>query len=222
MRAPSRTAVVCLGMLVLGTGLGIVVTSNGLPWWVSPMLSVIVYAGSVEFLLAGMLAAASPLAAIGVTTALVNSRHLFYGLTFPLHRVHGRFAKAYSVYTLTDEAYALISTTPSSELSSRKILTTQTGLYASWILGSVIGAAAGSAFLSEVPGIDFVLTALFVVLALDALRENPDRATVALALAAAAVALIAAPGAMLLVAMSVFAVALVARHTVVSRERVNA
>lgn len=212
MKVPSQVTVVWLGLFVLGIGLGVVVTGAGLPWWLAPVLSMAVYAGSVEFLLAGMLAAAMPLAAIAATTFLVNSRHLFYGLTFPLDRVRGRIAKCYSVYALTDEAYALVSTAPSATMTGRRILATQVGLHVSWVAGSLVGGLAGGAFLRHVPGVDFVLTALFVVLAMDAYRERPDRITVALALGAAALALVVAPSAMLLVAMGAFAGLLLARH----------
>lgn len=217
MKVPSRIAVVWLGLFVLGVGFGVVVTSHGLPWWLAPVISSVVFAGSVEFMLAGMLAAAVPLAAIAATTFLVNARHLFYGLTFPIDRVRGRTAKAYSVYALCDEAYALVTTAPSATMTGRRILATQVGLHASWAFGSLAGGLAGGAFLKDVPGVDFVLTALFVVLALDAFREDPDRTTVALALAAAGVALVLAPGAMLLVAMTVFAALLVARHVLATR-----
>ncbi|WP_051158798.1 AzlC family ABC transporter permease [Tsukamurella sp. 1534] len=217
MGVPSKTAVVWLGLFVLGIGFGVVVTSHGLPWWLAPIISGVVFAGSVEFLLAGMLATATPLAAIAVTTFLVNARHLFYGLTFPLHLVHGRAAKAYSVYALCDEAFALITTAPAETLTSRRILLTQAGLHSSWVAGSLLGGVAGGAFLRDVPGIDFVLTALFTVLAIDAFREDPDRTTMALALAAAGIALILAPGAMLLIAMCAFAGMLVARHLVARR-----
>lgn len=218
MKVPSRVAVVWFGLFVLGLGFGVVVTSHDLPWWLAPIISAVVLAGSVEFLLAGMLAASMPLAAIAATTFLVNARHLFYGLTFPLHLVHGRMAKAYSVYALIDEAYALVTTAPSDTLTGRKILTTQAGLHASWVTGSLVGALAGGAFLKDVPGIDFVLTALFVVLALDAFEADRDPITVALAVGAAALALLVSPSAMLLVAMCGFAVLLVGRHFVSRRK----
>lgn len=52
--AVHRTGPVWLGMFALGLGLGVLVTSNGLPWWLAPILSGAVYAGSVEFLLVAM------------------------------------------------------------------------------------------------------------------------------------------------------------------------
>ena len=55
-------------------GFGVVVTSHGLPWWLAPVISAAMFAGSVEFILAGMLAATAPVTAIALTTFLINSR----------------------------------------------------------------------------------------------------------------------------------------------------
>ncbi len=65
------------GLFALGAGFGVLVTSHRLPWWLAPVISVTMFAGSVEFILIGMLATAAPLASIAVTTFLINSRHLF-------------------------------------------------------------------------------------------------------------------------------------------------
>ena len=216
--AASRAGVIWLGLFVLGLGLGVLVASHDLPWWLAPMLSWVVFAGSVEFILVGLLAAATPLASIALTTLLVNSRHLFYGLTFPVHRIRSRAGRAYSIYALCDEAYALITTAPAESMPGRTMLWTQFGLQAFWATGSLIGGLAGGTVLGTVPGIDFVLTALFVVLAVDAYRADPDRVTVALALLAGVTAVLVAPGAMLLVAMTLFAALLVARHLITTRK----
>ncbi|MDJ0393593.1 AzlC family ABC transporter permease [Rhodococcus sp. G-MC3] len=209
LRDAARSAsVVWIGLLVLGIGLGVTVTTQGLPWWLAPIISGVLFAGSVEFILVGMLAAGMPIAAIAATTFLVNSRHLFYGLTFPLHRVDGRFAKLYSIFALCDEAFALAST----RMRSGQILWTQIGLHSSWVLGSFIGAAVGQVALGDVRGMDFVLTALFVVLALDTYRADPDRVTLMLACAAGALGLLLAPGSMLLVSMGVFTAVSIVRH----------
>ncbi|MGV7813177.1 AzlC family ABC transporter permease, partial [Mycobacterium kansasii] len=59
-------------------------------------------------------------------------------------------------------------------MTGKMILRTQVGLHVAWVAGSLVGGLAGGAFLRDVPGVDFVLTALFVVLAMDA---YPDRTT---------------------------------------------
>src|SRR6185295_5705992 len=96
-----------LGIFPLGVALGMLVMQAGLPWWLAPALSVAIFAGSLELLLVGMIAATAPLAAIAVTTLVVNSRHVFYAFSFPLHLVRNPVAKAYSVYSMIDEAYAV-------------------------------------------------------------------------------------------------------------------
>jgi branched chain amino acid efflux pump len=202
----------------LGVGFGVVVTGHGLPWWLAPVISGSMFAGSVEFLLAGLIAASAPIAAIALTTFLINSRHLFYGLSFPLHRVKGWYRKAYSVFALCDESYALRTAEDEQELTSGRMLWTQLGLHASWASGALVGGLVGASFLTNVEGLDFVLTALFVVLVLDAYRTRPDRVALALATAAAISAFLVAPGSMLLVAMSAYTVALVVRHRMTVQE----
>ena len=200
------------GLFALGIGFGVLVTSHDLPWWLAPVISATMFAGSVEFLLIGMLAAAVPIAAIATTTFLVNSRHLFYGLSFPLDRVQGRIAKAYSIFALCDEAYAIITSSDPATLTTRRISWTQLGLHFSWAGGALIGGLVGATMLSGVNGLDFVLTALFVVLTLDGYRAHRDRTTIILGAAAAAIALLIAPESMLLIAMILFTVALGVRH----------
>jgi len=207
------------GLFALGVGFGVLVTSHGLPWWLAPIISATTLAGSVEFLLVGMLAAAAPITAIALTTFLVNSRHLFYGLSFPLHRVTGGLRRAYSVFALTDEAYALTAGKDPGDLTSRRILWTQLGLHASWVTGALVGGLVGQSLLGDVEGLGFVLTALFVVLTMDAFRDRPDRCTPAAAVGSAVVAVLVAPASMLLVAMSVFTASLAARHHLSRRGR---
>jgi 4-azaleucine resistance transporter AzlC len=206
-----RTWVIWAGLFALGIGFGVLVTGHGFPWWLAPIMSATMFAGSVEFILVGMLAAGAPLAAVALTTFLVNSRHLFYGLSFPLHLVRGRMRKAYSVFALCDEAYALTAHRDPNTLTSGGILWTQLGLHASWALGALGGGVAGACLPSGLKGMGFVLTALFIVLTMDAFHENPDRIALGLAVGAALVAQVVLPGSMVLTAMCIFAAALIAR-----------
>lgn len=211
MQAAREAAGVWAGLFALGLGLGILVTGHGLPWWLAPLISALVYAGSVEFLLVGMLAAAAPVSTIAMTTFLVNSRHAFYGLSFPLHRVRS-WRKAYSIYTLSDEAYALVTRHEPQARSGNCIVWIQAGLHLAWTSGAALGALAGAVVPHDLAGMDFILTALFLVLAMDAWRRRPDAVTVAVSLVAAIVAATFAPGAMLLVAMIGLTIGSISRH----------
>ena len=95
-----------LGIFPLGLALGLLVSQAGLPWWLAPTLSVVVFAGSVELLLVSMIAAATPLLTIAVTVFAVNFRHVFYPFSFPIHVVKSLPGRAYSIYAMIDEAYA--------------------------------------------------------------------------------------------------------------------
>lgn len=208
--ALADTAAIGVGLFPLGVALGLLITQSGFAWWWVPLFSVLVYAGSVEFLLVGMVLAATPVAQIAAATALVNSRHVFYGLSFPLHRVRGRAARAYGVYAMTDEAFALTAGR-GSELTGPRITWIQVLCQAYWVAGGVVGALTGELLLGPVEGLEFTLTALFVVLAIDAVRSLGEVATPLVALACALVALAVVPGYMLVAAMAAFTVLAVVR-----------
>ena len=207
------SSAVGLGLVPLGLAFGVFLTHSGLAWWWAIVFATCIYAGSFEFLLVGLVGAVAPLATIATTAFLVNVRHVFYSLSFPLHRVDGTIARAYSTFALTDEAYALTTSGPGRSWTGRRIPWLQLFLHSYWVGGAALGAMAGSLIPSSVHGLDFALTALFAVLAVDAIRaRRDDLATPALALLCALVARFAFPGQMLLVAFGLFTAALVWRH----------
>lgn len=200
-----------LGLFPIGMAFGLLVVQSGLDWWWAPAFSIAIYAGSMEFLMLGLVAAMTPLASIAATTFLVNSRHLFYALSFPRHRVRGRLARAYCTYALTDEAYALTATLPEEEASSDRIVAIAVLCQSYWVLGGITGALTGSALPDDVRGFGFALVALFVVLAIDAIRATRDVPTPILAVGAALVAARIAPDQLLVVALGLFVAGLLLR-----------
>ncbi|MFH8659333.1 AzlC family ABC transporter permease [Streptomyces afghaniensis] len=65
-------------MLPLGPAFGALVVQSGLDWWWAGLSAALIYGGSFEFLLIGMVTAAAPLASIAVAAFLVQARHVFY------------------------------------------------------------------------------------------------------------------------------------------------
>lgn len=189
-------------------------TQSGLSWWWAPAFSMMIYAGSLEFLAIGMLLAVTPLAHVAFTAFMVNFRHAFYALSFPLHRVRGPLAKTYSMYALTDESYAVASTRPVTELTGGRILGIQAFCQVYWVGGGIVGALASLAIPGRIDGLDFALTTLFAVLAIDAFRVRRDVPTPVLALVCAIGAMWLAPGAFLIAAMGAFTALLLARYYV--------
>ncbi|BDM74652.1 branched-chain amino acid transporter AzlC (plasmid) [Streptomyces nigrescens] len=213
MAALKDSTSVGLALLPLGLALGVVITRAGLPWWCAPLFAAVVYAGSFEFLLVGLTVAATPLATIALTAFLVNVRHVFYALSFPLHRVRGRLAKGYSTFALTDEAYAMTTGGQAQSWSSARILSLQGIFQLYWVGGATTGALLGSLIPDRITGLDFAMTALFAILATDAVAERRnDLPTPVLALFSALAARLFFPGQLLLVAFSLFTAALLARH----------
>ncbi len=215
--AVADSSVVMLGIAVLGLGLGIILNAHGLPIWTAPLLSALVFAGSVEFLMVGMISGGASVASIALTVFLVNARHLVYGLSYPLHSVKGFWAKALAIHTLCDEAFALNSGPDRNERSGARILWVNTLIYVSWILSVVLGYVLGASLLSSLKGVDFVMVAIFTVLAMDGYRANPDRVTALFVAISAAIALIFAPSSFLVVALGSYVVLLLARFPVAKR-----
>jgi 4-azaleucine resistance transporter AzlC len=201
-----------LAIFPIGIAFGMVVTHSGLAWWWASVFSCVIFAGSLEFLVVGLTVAGVPLAQIALTAFLVNSRHVFYTLSFPLHRVTGRAAKAYSTFALTDEAYALTTGDAAQSWPGRRIVWLQAFIQAYWVSGATAGAVLGVLLPIHLAGLEFAMTALFAVLALDAFRARRDIPVSALALACALTARLVFPGELLLAAFALFTACLLARY----------
>jgi 4-azaleucine resistance transporter AzlC len=215
-----RTALpACVAVVPLGLALGVLVVQAGLAWWWAPVLGAIVFAGSMEFLLVGLLAAAAPLAQIAVSTLLVNFRHVFYAISFPMHRIQGRAWRAYSTFALTDEAYALTATPEAARWSRARIISIQAFFHLAWVLCVAAGAGLGSLIPPQVVGLDFAVTALFVVLGMEAYKVRRSVPVSALALGCAIVAGLISPANMLLIAMGLFSAALICSYVLTARRR---
>lgn len=211
-RAIADTLPVGAAMFPLGITFGLLVVQSGLAWWWTPIISGVIYAGSLEFLLVGLVTVRTPLLSIAFTTLLVNGRHVFYSLSFPLQNVRGRLARTYSMFALIDEAYALTATRPAASFTSGRILWTQALLQSYWVGGGLAGALAGQWLPATIRGLDFTLTALFTVLAIEAWRAERDLPGPLLALACAVTAGLLVPGGMLVVALVLYVLTLLARY----------
>jgi branched chain amino acid efflux pump len=207
-----------LGIVSLGIAFGALVVQAGLDWWWATVFSAVIYAGSFEFLLIGLVAALAPLATIATAAFFVNVRHLFYGLSFPLHQIHRRSAKIYSTFALTDEAYALTTTEAAQSWPGRRIVAVQLFMHLYWVTGATLGGLLAGLIPDTIKGLEFALTALFVVLAVDAVRaRHHDLATPALALLAAVLARVTFPDEMLVVAFLLFTTVLVLRRLLATK-----
>ena len=168
------TLPVLMGYLSIGIVFGWMMAAIGYaPTWAAAM-SVTIYAGSGQYLGVDLLANATPLADVAFLTLIINFRHLVYGLSM-LEKFRGiGWRKLYMIFSLTDETYALLAGVHPPEGVDEK------GFYFSiavldhlyWIGGSVLGAVAGSLITINTEGIDFAMTALFIVIAVEQWRST--------------------------------------------------
>lgn len=164
-----RTMPVMAGYLVLGAAYGILMNVNGYGiWWVL-LISVFVYAGSLQYLgITFFVAAVNPWYAFFMSLML-NARHLFYGLSMlDKYKEAGRL-KPYLVFALTDETFSVLcNEEPPEGLPKYWVyffVSVLDQLY--WVTGTVIGVLAGTMITFSTAGMDFALTALFVVIFID-------------------------------------------------------
>ena len=167
-----RSIPVMLGYIFLGIAFGLVLQKAGLgPGWAF-LISLVVYAGSMQFAMLGILTSGLGFVTTAVMTLFINSRHAFYGLTFIERFKKFKKAYPYMVFSLTDETYSLLCSMPRPEdFTDRQwdmaFFFVSLLDHAYWIIGSVIGAGAGQLIPFDSTGIDFAMTALFVVIAVD-------------------------------------------------------
>lgn len=170
------TLPVFFGYITLGIAFGLVLTDANYPWWLAPIMSVFMYAGAAQFIAIGMLAAGTPLSAIILTEALVNIRHIVYGLSLiTKYKTCGKW-KPYLIFALTDETYSLLTTVDVPEgvkpSTFYGLVSLMNQCY--WITGSIIGALIGHIIPFDLTGVDFALTALFAVLTVEQLLKTKD------------------------------------------------
>ena len=162
-----HTIPVMMGYVVLGIAFGLLLQKAGYHWVWALGISLFVFAGSMQFVLVGLLAQNASLTTVAVTTLLVNSRHLFYGLSF-IERFKAMGKRGlYMIFSLTDETYALLCAVgDSGTTEDRDRLSWWMALLdqSYWVTGSVIGAVLGSYITFDITGIDFAMTALFTVI----------------------------------------------------------
>jgi len=176
------TLPVLAGYLSLGIAFGLLMQQNGFGvGWVF-LSSCIIYAGSAQFLGVGLLTAGASLLQTAVVIFILNFRHFFYGLSMITQYRQTGAKKSYLIFGLTDETYAILSTTPTPpDVPADAFylwVTLLDHLY--WIAGSVLGATVGGWITVNTEGLDFAMTALFAVLFVEQWKTHPDhRAQVA-------------------------------------------
>lgn len=161
------TIPVMTGYIFLGFGFGLLLQSNGYNAWWALLMSLTVYAGSMQYVAVGLLAGGAGLLYTALTTLTVNARHLFYGISLVEKYKNTGKAKLYLVFSLTDETYSLVcgeNAGARAANQNRYFLLVSLFDQIYWVTGSVVGALLGEFIPINTQGIDFALTALFITI----------------------------------------------------------
>ena len=157
---------VMAGYVVLGMGFGILLQSKGYAWWWSLLMSATIYAGSMQYVAIDLLTSAASLITTALMTLLINIRHLFYGISMLKDYKDTGAKKPYLIFSLTDETFSLVCSAnlPNGVEKNKYFLFVSLFNQFYWVFGSVLGSIIGSSLPIDFTGIDFAMTALFVVI----------------------------------------------------------
>ncbi len=139
-------------------------------------MSGLIYAGSMQYVAIDLLAGGASLISAAIMTLMVNARHLFYGISMLERYKDTGAAKPYLIFALTDETYSVVCSGSVPEGVDRKKyyfwVSLLNQLY--WIAGGVAGALLGSVLPFDTTGIDFSMTALFLVVMTEQWKASHD------------------------------------------------
>ncbi len=183
---------VLCGYLFLGSAFGIMLQQAGYNAIWAFFCSLFVYAGTGQMLLVSFLKDGTPLLMVCLMTLLLNCRHMFYGLTFiEKFRSMGKRSH-YMIFSLTDETYSILCNYPKQECIDQNTAMFLTAMFDHlyWIAGGVIGTLVGGALPFDLTGVDFSMTALFVVLFIEQWKSLKTHAPALVGLAVGILSLI--------------------------------
>ena len=169
-----RSVPILIGFFPVGTVYGLMMSAAGYNFLWSAAASLFVYAGSLQMLMISFFQSDMSILTIAVTALLLNSRHMFYGLSFiEKFRSYGGW-KWFLIYGMPDESYSLLcSYVPREGVEEKWVHIFSTGLiWLYWIAFSVLGGLVGQLITFDTTGIDFALTALFIVILLDQIKST--------------------------------------------------
>lgn len=171
-----HTLPICVGFLFMGASYGFLMRSKGFALPYPILMSMLIFAGSMEFVTVNLLLSAFRPVYAFFLTLMVNARHLFYGISMlEKYKNTGR-KKFYLIFGMCDESFTVnCSVTPPPDVDRGWFMFFVTLLnQAYWVSGAALGALLGSVLRFDTTGIEFVMTALFVVMFLNQWEGSKD------------------------------------------------
>lgn len=168
------TIPVLTGYIFLGIAFGLLVRTSGYPMWYPPVMSIVIFSGALEFAAIPLLAQAFDPIGSFILGVMISARHLFYGIPMLKKYKDTGIMKPFLIFALTDESFSILSTVdvpkdvkPKSFYFGVSFLN-----YIYWNVGTLLGAIFGNFVGDKAEGLDFALTALFIVLLVEQLKNK--------------------------------------------------
>lgn len=164
-----RTLPVCVSFFFLAMSYGVLMGTRGFSFLWPMCMSAFIFTGSMEFVTVNLLASAfDPLAAL-MLAIMLGTRHLFYGISMLGRFKNTGLKKPYLIFSLCDETFAIDNGTPIPKTIDRGWFSFFVGLLnqLSWVTGATLGGIIGERITFGTKGLDFIMTAMFVVIFID-------------------------------------------------------
>ncbi len=217
-----HTLPVMTGYLFIGIAFGVMFADKGYNFLWAGVMSLLVYAGSGQYLAVNFFSPSVSLLQVVFLTFMVNVRHIFYGLSLlDKFKVSGK-KKPYMVFSLTDETYSLyfLTKTPQNVDEGKFLFALAILDQSYWVIGSMIGGLAGTLIPFDSTGIDFAMTALFIVIFVEQWLQKKNRFPAIVGVVASVISLlIFGKDSFILPSMIIIMIVLLANHRIEEQKK---
>nr|WP_315058987.1 AzlC family ABC transporter permease [uncultured Campylobacter sp.] len=164
-----------MGYFPLGVAFGILAKSMGVSAFIAIALSTLAYGGAAQFMMLSLFSAGTGLLEVFIVSYLVNLRHTFYGLALLKEYKDLKF-RLFNIATLTDETFAIFKALNISDAAERSYVFTRLNLlsWLYWAAGTAVGCLAGGLIKVDMSGLEFSLTALFIVIVMEMFKNDKN------------------------------------------------
>lgn len=169
------TVPIFAGFWFLGITYGVLMRTQGFSFWYPMLMSLTIFAGSAEFVAANLLLGAFQPVGAFFLTLMINARHLFYGISMlERYRDVRGVKRIYLIFGMCDESFSINCTADIPQSIDRGwfyfFVTLLNHIY--WVTGATLGGLFGALFTFNTEGLDFVMTAMFVVIFLEQWQKD--------------------------------------------------
>ena len=159
---------VLIGYVFMGIAFGILLYVAGFDFRYALLMAMFIYSGTLQFAAVSFLSQGTDILSVILISATMNFRYLFYGISSLERYRNTSFYKPFLIHYTVDETFSIISSTPIDDSIDH--------IY--WVIGCVLGNVLASFISFDSTGIDFIMTALFIVLFMDQMSANKNNARI--------------------------------------------